>query len=187
MPHEDYKWWIGQMETIVNDNGKRMMGWNPALEGYAPGSTSINHYWSDYTGGGPPLIKPEWFNQGRRRHHDPGMERLSRLRVRRVTRPDAADRTHKAYSWDPEWVYEKYRSVWAQPAYGGPKAEDIIGIEAPIWGEQMRGLATNEYMVFPRLAGILEKAWSPKVLTQDYDAYRQRLSVGRTPVGVRRT
>ena len=74
-------------------------------------------------------------------------------------------------------MYEKYRSVWAQPAYGGPKAEDILGIEAPIWGEQMRGLATNEYMVFPRLAGILEKAWSPKVLTQDYDAYRQRLSV----------
>jgi hexosaminidase len=44
----------------------------------------------------------------------------------------------------------------------------------------MRGLANNEYMVFPRLAGILEKAWSPKVLTQDYDAYRQRLAVAGT-------
>jgi hexosaminidase len=177
MPHEDYKWWIGQMEKIVNDNGKRLMGWNPALEGYAPGSTSINHYWSDYTGGGPPLIKPEWFNQGRDVITTP--EWNAYLDFGYDGSPGRTPRTEldKAYAWDPEWVYEKYRSVWAQPAYGGPKAEDIIGIEAPIWGEQMRGLATNEFMVFPRLAGILEKAWSPKVLTQDYDAYRQRLSV----------
>ncbi|MFG1911437.1 beta-N-acetylhexosaminidase [Kribbella sp. NPDC048928] len=177
MPHEDYKWWIGQMEQIVDGAGKRLMGWNPALEGYAPGSTSINHYWSDYTGGGPPLIKPEWFNQGRDVITTP--EWNAYLDFGYDGSPGRTPRTEldKAYTWDPEWVYEKYRSVWAQPAYGGPKAEDIIGIEAPIWGEQMRGLATNEFMVFPRLAGILEKAWSPKVLTQDYDSYRQRLSV----------
>ncbi|MEV6415099.1 beta-N-acetylhexosaminidase [Kribbella sp. NPDC051718] len=177
MPHEDYKWWIGQMETIVDNAGKRLMGWNPAIEGYAPGSTSINHYWSDYTGGGPPLIKPEWFNQGRQVITTP--EWNAYLDFGYDGSPGRTPRTEldKAYSWDPEWVWEKYRNVWAQPAYGGPKAADIIGIEAPIWGEQMRGLATNEYMVFPRLAGILEKAWSSKVLTQDYDAYRQRLSV----------
>ncbi|MEO3875598.1 family 20 glycosylhydrolase [Nonomuraea sp. B12E4] len=177
MRHEDYMWWIRQMEIIVNDNGKRMMGWNPALEGYAPDSTSINHYWSDYTGGGPPLIKPEWFNHGRDVIVTP--EYNAYLDFGYDGSPGRTPRTEllQSYSWDPEWVYEKYRSVWAQPAYGGPKAEDIIGIEAPIWGEQMRGLATNEYMVFPRLAGILEKAWSPKTLTQDYDAYRQRLSV----------
>jgi hexosaminidase len=176
MPHEDYKWWIRQMEIIVDDNGKRVMGWNPALEGYAPNSTSINHYWSDYTGGGPPLIKPEWFNQGRDVIVTP--EWNAYLDFAYDGSPGRTPPTEllKAYSWDPEWVYEKYRSVWAQPAYGGPKAEDILGIEAPIWGEQMRGLATNEFMVFPRLAGILEKAWSPKTLTQDYDAYRQRLS-----------
>jgi hexosaminidase len=176
MPHEDYKWWIRQMEIIVNDNGKRLMGWNPALEGYAPNSTSINHYWSDYTGGGPPLIKPEWFNQGRDVIVTP--EYNAYLDFGYDGSPGRTPRTEllQSYSWDPEWVYEKYRSVWAQPAYGGPKADDIIGIEAPIWGEQMRGLATNEFMVFPRLAGILEKAWSPKTLTQDYDAYRQRLS-----------
>ncbi|GAA0403678.1 hypothetical protein GCM10009530_64620 [Microbispora corallina] len=176
MPHEDYKWWIGQMEKIVNDNGKRMMGWNPALEGYAPGSTSINHYWSDYTGGGPALIKPEWFNQGRDVITTPEWNAYLDFAYDGSPGRTPATELLKSYSWDPEWVYEKYRSVWAQPAYGGPKAEDIIGIEAPIWGEQMRGLATNEYMVFPRLAGILEKAWSPKVLTQDYDAYRERLS-----------
>ncbi|GAA4585672.1 hypothetical protein GCM10023194_29040 [Planotetraspora phitsanulokensis] len=176
MPHEDYKWWIRQMEIIVNDNGKRMMGWNPALEGYAPGSTSINHYWSDYTGGGPALIKPEWFNQGRDVIVTPEWNAYLDFAYDGSPGRTPATELLKSYSWDPEWVYEKYRSVWAQPAYGGPKAEDILGIEAPIWGEQMRGLATNEYMVFPRMAGILEKAWSPKVLSQDYDAYRQRLS-----------
>jgi hexosaminidase len=176
MPHEDYKWWIGHMEKIVDDNGKRVMGWNPALEGYAPGSTSINQYWSDYTGGGPPLIKPEWFNQGRDVIETPEWNAYLDFAYDGSPGRTPATELQKAYSWDPEWVYEKYRSVWAQPAYGGPKAEDILGIEAPIWGEQMRGLATNEYMVFPRLAGILEKAWSPKTLTQDYDAYRQRLS-----------
>ncbi|RIJ68773.1 hypothetical protein D1871_22655 [Nakamurella silvestris] len=177
MPHEDYKWWIRQMEIIVNDNGKRLMGWNPALEGYAPGSTSINHYWSDYTGGGPALIKPEWFNQGRDVITTPEWNAYLDFAYDGSPGRTPVTELDKSYYWDPEWVWEKYRSVWAQPAYGGPKPEDIIGIEAPIWGEQMRGLATNEFMVFPRLAGIFEKAWSPKVLTQDYDSYRQRLSV----------
>ncbi|WP_168209128.1 beta-N-acetylhexosaminidase [Agromyces intestinalis] len=177
MNHDNYKWWIRQMEIIVNDNGKTMMGWNPALEGYDPDSTSINHYWSDYTGGGPALIKPEWFDHGRDVIVTP--EYNAYLDFGYDTSPGRTPRTEllQSYSWDPEWVYEKYRSVWAQPAYGGPRAEDILGLEAPIWGEQMRGLGTNQYMVFPRLAGILEKAWSPKVLTQDYDAYRQRLAV----------
>jgi len=177
MDHDDYKWWIRQMEIMVNANGKRMMGWNPALEGYDPGSTSINHYWSDYTGGGPALIKPEWFNQGRDVVVTP--EWNAYLDFGYDNSPGRTPRTEllQSYSWDPEWVYEKYRKVWAQPAYGGPRAEDIIGLEAPIWGEQMRGLGTNEYMVFPRLAGILEKAWSPKTLTQDFDAYRERLAV----------
>jgi hexosaminidase len=177
MDHDDYMWWIRQMEILVNSHGKRMMGWNPAIEGYAPDSTSINHYWSDYTGGGPALIKPEWFDHGRDVIVTP--EWNVYLDFGYDTSPGRTPRTELAqsYGWDPEWVYEKYRRVWAQPAYGGPRAEDILGIEAPIWGEQMRGLATNEFMVFPRLAGILEIAWSPKTHTQDLDAYRQRLSV----------
>ena len=177
MNHDNYMWWIRQMEIIVNDNGKTMMGWNPALEGYDANSDSINHYWSDYTGGGPALIKPEWFDHGRDVIVTP--EWNAYLDFGYDTSPGRTPRTEldKSYSWDPEWVWEKYRNVWAQPAYGGPRAEDILGLEAPIWGEQMRGLDTNEYMVFPRLAGILEKAWSPKTLSQDYDAYRQRLVV----------
>jgi hexosaminidase len=82
----------------------------------------------------------------------------------------------KAWNWDPEWFVERYRDYnVSQVMWGGPKAEDIIGIEASGSGENMRGRASNEYMIFPRFAGIAEKAWSPKALTQDHAAYQARL------------
>ena len=37
---------------------------------------------------------------------------------------------------------------------------DILGIEAPLWTETILTMKDIEYMVFPRLPGIAELAWS---------------------------
>ena len=95
MPHEDYKWWIGQMETIVNDSRQANDGLEPRTGGirtgldlHQPLLVRLHRRW-------PPAHQAGVVQPGPQRHHDPGMERLSRLRVRRVSRPDTADRTRQ--------------------------------------------------------------------------------------------
>jgi len=51
---------------------------------------------------------------------------------------------------------------------------DILGIEAPLWTETVLTMKDVEYMVFPRLLGIAELAWSAK--GQNWEEYRQRLA-----------
>ncbi len=38
---------------------------------------------------------------------------------------------------------------------------NIVGMEGLIWSETLRGAETIEYMVFPKLLGLAERAWSP--------------------------
>ncbi len=54
-----------------------------------------------------------------------------------------------AYGWEPSDVVP------------GLDAEDLLGVEAPLWGETVRTLADLDALAFPRLAAIAEIAWSP--------------------------
>ena len=67
-----------------------------------------------------------------------------------------------AYRWDP------LRTV---PGVG---AGDVIGVEAPLWGETTVTMANVEYLAFPRLAGIGEIGWSP-ARGRSWAEYRVRL------------
>ena len=54
-----------------------------------------------------------------------------------------------AYNWDPAEIV---------PGIGDDR---ILGVEAPIWSETLTTIDEVEYMAFPRIAAIAEKAWSP--------------------------
>jgi hexosaminidase len=54
-----------------------------------------------------------------------------------------------AYNWDPAEIL---------PGIGDDR---ILGVEAPIWSETLTTIDEVEYMAFPRIAAIAEKAWSP--------------------------
>lgn len=49
----------------------------------------------------------------------------------------------------------------------------VIGLEAPIWAEYIENTNKLEYMVFPRLIALSERAWSKE---KDYDDFMARLS-----------
>ena len=48
----------------------------------------------------------------------------------------------------------------ARPCRASARA-DVLGVEAPLWGETTRTMADVEYLAFPRLIGIAEIGWSP--------------------------
>ncbi|MBR7838324.1 beta-N-acetylhexosaminidase [Actinospica durhamensis] len=68
----------------------------------------------------------------------------------------------QAYAWDPiEYL-------------GGIEPERVLGIEAALWTETVATMAEAEYLIFPRLPGHAEVAWSPA--GRDWAAYRTRLA-----------
>jgi hexosaminidase len=173
----DYRYWIAQMEQIVNENGKTAVSYNPGLDGYQ-NPDSVNQYYSDYS---PPAwgqqAAPGWFDHGRPTIVMPDNNTyLAHPYSGTPASGTNAMEAMKVWNWDPEWFVERYRDYnVSQVAWGGPRPEDIVGVEASVAGENMRGRLPNEYMIFPRFAGIAEKAWSPRALTQDHGAYQARL------------
>ena len=68
-----------------------------------------------------------------------------------------------AYNWDPA-TYTP-----------GVTKENIVGVEAPLWSETIAKLDEVEYLVFPRLPGIAEVAWTKPEL-RNWDEYKARLA-----------
>ncbi len=67
-----------------------------------------------------------------------------------------------AYIWDPANYAD------------GITRKDILGVEAALWSETITNMEDIEYMVFPRLPGYAEIAWSP-VAGRSWDEYKVRL------------
>ncbi|NUS05432.1 MAG: family 20 glycosylhydrolase, partial [Nonomuraea sp.] len=67
-----------------------------------------------------------------------------------------------AYDWDPGAYLRRL------------PAEQVLGVEAPLWTETIRTSADLEYMAFPRLPALAELGWSPYT-THDWTAFRERL------------
>lgn len=68
-----------------------------------------------------------------------------------------------AYDWEPSTLVE------------GVDKEKILGVEAALWSETIADLNDIEYLLFPRLPGIAEVAWTP-VDARNWNDYRMRLA-----------
>jgi len=67
-----------------------------------------------------------------------------------------------AYIWDPATRVK------------GITRDNILGIEAPLWTETISNMDEIEYMVFPRIIGLAEIAWSPAT-GRGWEEYKVRL------------
>ena len=67
-----------------------------------------------------------------------------------------------AYDWEPSAVLD------------GVDERQILGIEAPLWGETTRDLADIEQLAFPRIAAAAEIAWSDAA-SRDWPSFEARV------------
>ncbi|MEL7163702.1 MAG: family 20 glycosylhydrolase, partial [Bacteroidota bacterium] len=67
-----------------------------------------------------------------------------------------------AYGWNPAALVE------------GISDADILGVEAPLWGETIRNIEDIDYLTFPRLLAIAELGWTPQP-KRDYGDFLRRL------------
>ncbi|MFG1603368.1 beta-N-acetylhexosaminidase [Actinoplanes sp. NPDC049265] len=163
---EQYTTFLHRARRIVTAYGKTMIAWTPAPRtGLDP--SVVHHYWADRAGD----MSPAWFAGDRpvilsptlHAYLDYGFAPGESIGIKYTDRTCRA-----AYDWDPAAVRDETTGCDLTTGYGLTEAQ-TQGIEAAVWGETMRrGRPDVERAIWPRLAGLMEKAWSPPATFDDH-------------------
>ena len=154
---DQYKQFIGRVQTIVQSHGKQMIGWDEiASATLLP--TSIVQHWRPEASRAQLAVSPRLIlSPANRVYLDMKYDEQTVLGLRWA----GFVSVQKTYDWDPD-------------KDGGVPADKILGIEAPLWTETVATIHDMEFMVFPRIAALADLAWAP-ASTHDWNAFASRL------------
>ncbi len=157
-PIEDYKKFIKLFQQIVFSHNKIPIGWAEIGEAELDPRTIAQHwfgaaYQEAKIQGCKIILSP-----ANKTYLDMKYDASSPLGLDWAGLISVKD----AYDWEPGSYMDKLTE------------QDILGIEAPLWAETLLTIRDIEFLAFPRLPGLAELAWSPKV--QGWDEYKQRLA-----------
>ncbi len=151
-------YFIRRIETFLNSQGRRLIGWDEILEGgLAPRATVMS--WRGFFGG----------IAAARAGHDVIMSPTSHCYFDyyqgQVDEPKAIGGflpLEKVYSFEP-----------IPPELKPEEAAHVLGAQANLWTEYIKTPEHAEYMLFPRLLALAEVIWSPK--KKDWADFQKRL------------
>lgn len=158
--HELQSYFVQRMEKFLNENGKKLIGWDEILEGgLAPNAAVMS--WRGEKGGIAAakehhnvVMTPGEFCYLDHYQSDPKSEPLAiggYLPIKKV------------YGYEP---------VPAELTEAESKY--VLGAQGNVWTEYMKSPEQVEYMVYPRAAALAEVVWSPKG-SRDFDNFKSRL------------
>jgi hexosaminidase len=162
--HQLQSWFIGQMDTYLDQHGRRLIGWDEILEGgLARGATVMS--WRGEEGGlkaasagHDVVMTPE-----RDTYLDYAQAGADTPGYREPLGARAVNTLAHVYAYEPLPA--------SMPA---ELAGHVLGSQAQLWTEYMKGPREVEYMAWPRLLAMAEVLWTPKSL-KDYGKFQQRL------------
>lgn len=157
---EDFVYFINRVKNVVKKYDKTLVGWDEIAHADID-SSHVIQYWANAknaklgTGKGAKVI----MSPAKYAYMDMKYDSTTHLGL------DWAGYTEvdEAYSWHPGTLVS------------GLPAENILGVEAPLWAETIETIADIEYLTFPRLPGYAEIGWSRDSLL-NWENYRQRLA-----------
>jgi hexosaminidase len=159
--HELQSYFVQRMEKFLNENGKKLIGWDEILEGgLAPNAAVMS--WRGEAGG----------IAAARDHHFVVMTPgdycyLDHYQADPKNEPLAIGGflpLKKVYSYEPVPAILLVN-----------EAKYIMGAQGNVWTEYMKTPEQVEYMVYPRAAALAEVTWSPKG-ARDYENFKIRLN-----------
>ena len=157
-PKEDYKRFIERFQQIVYAHNKIPIGWAEIGEVELNPSTIAQHWqgaaYQEAKKQGCKII----LSPGNKTYLDMKYDESTPIGLNWAGYISVKD----AYDWEPGNYME------------GLEESDILGIESPLWTETVVTIKDLEFMVFPRLPGIAELAWSQK--SQGWEEYKVRLA-----------
>lgn len=157
---EDYIYFITRVQKIVAKYGKTMMGWDEIVLGEIDQETIVQQ-WNSAGNASQAADKGNRIilSPANLAYLDMKYDSTSRIGYDWA----ALIEVDQAYNWDPDTV-----NATIPP-------ELIYGVEAPLWTETVENMRDIEYLVFPRLPGYAEIAWSPQS-KRNWETYRTRLA-----------
>jgi len=174
---EHYIPFVAKVRDIVKSHGKQVIGWEETaqinmnenrpeegirgdLQDKSSAASAIAQYWSstkhalEAVDNGSKLV----MSPAKRTYLDMQYDSTTKLGLHWA----AYVEVDSAYDWNPTTLVK------------GIKRENILGVEAPLWTETIATMDEIEYMVFPRIMGIAEIAWSPEE-GRGWEEYKVRL------------
>ncbi|WP_291649310.1 beta-N-acetylhexosaminidase [Clostridium sp.] len=152
---EDYDYFVGRVTKIVQRYGKTPIGWDPIDTAPEIDSSVILQNWKDS-------------NEAAR---EKKMKMIISIASKAYLDMKYNENTPYGLTWAGYIPIETaYR--WDPTEYA-PK-DLILGVEAPLWTETISTVEQMDFMIYPRLLGYAEIAWTPKEL-RNWDEYKIRL------------
>ena len=156
----DYRAFVERVAAIVRSHGKRMVGWEEVAKTKLRRTTVAQH-WND------PALARRAVEQGARLVLSPGPKAYLDMKYTPASPIGltwaGTTTVRDAYAWDPATQVP------------GVAERSILGVEAPLWTETVVTRSDLDYLMFPRLLGHAEIAWSP-VEGRTWRRYRWRLA-----------
>jgi hexosaminidase len=157
----DYVSFMNMVQQTVEANGKTMVGWEETAKSGA-GAGTISQHWRTAAlaeqaaaNGARVLMSPAWRAYLSMKYDLKSLPGKGTIWAGVVN-------VRTAYDWDP--------GAW-NPSIAESQIE---GLEAAVWTETLESVEDLDVMVFPRLVGDAELAWSPWQ-GHDADAYLERV------------
>lgn len=152
---------ISFAEKVINDRGRRLIGWDEILEGgLAPNATVMS--WRGTAGGEEAALQ----------HHDVIMTPNTYLYFDYYQSNDHENEPDAIGGYLP---LERVYSMEPMPASLKPEEQKyIIGVQANLWTEYIPTFSQALYMALPRAAALSEVQWTAPEL-KDYTSFKARL------------
>ncbi|MFN8531168.1 MAG: beta-N-acetylhexosaminidase [Anaerolineae bacterium] len=159
--HELQSYFIRRMEAFLNQQGRRLVGWDEILEGgLAPNATVMS--WRGTEGGIAAAAAG----------HDVIMSPTTTVYLDYYQSEDTDNEPPAIGGYIPiEHVYA-FNPVDGVPA---DKVSHVLGGQGNIWSEYMPTGAQVEYMVYPRACALAEALWTAPA-SRSFDDFAHRLT-----------
>ncbi len=156
---EQYARFVERAQTIVNKYGKLMIGWEEIAKAHIKPTTIVQQWKSDSVTAALQYGSKIILSPSDKAYLDMKYTATTELGLTWA----ALIEVNTAYNWDPA-VYMP-----------GVTEQNVVGIEAPIWGETVRNITAVEFQAMPRLAALAEVAWTPQT-SREWQGFRSRLA-----------
>lgn len=161
-PMEAYIPFIERAKSIVNKYGKTVVGWDEIAHAKLDNNDVV-----------------QWWNN--EKNTLMGVEQGTKVIISPAKRIYLDMKYNEDTKLGLKWsglieVDKAYNWTLRDLAPNIPESS-VLGIESPLWAETTETIDDVEFLVFPRLCGVAEKAWSKEKLKMDWDEYSGRLKM----------
>lgn len=165
--HEFEGWFDRKMADFIVQSGLNPVAWDEAFDFGVNKSTTIQWWRGEF---------PEVLNRAAEQGYDIILSPVDFIYL-----DYPSDLKEGGANWEglhngPNSMESIYKWNPIPAAFNAAMTAHVIGLEAGIWTEFIADEKRLEYMVYPRLAAVAEKAWTDES-NLDWDSFQERLSI----------